>query len=357
MSIWKKLDKITIVYECYRHQNNKIPTAFVVETGNDAQLKTAINWARGWDHDITPEMVTIENKDFSFEIISSAGNSYNGGKLSFWMCRIKKDGIKTFDVGINVNLLVDTIRESTLVNGKMQNKVFFAKLDGNLGVLHEDMQEYQQFIKDQTLRDNVKNGKKTTKWQPGWTYQSLSETVVMHGYYPQIVKNTSKYYNGLYPTVTQLDFNAKDKPVFCTYREEHSYSELINHLCCEIGYAVHDKCSSRITGKQVFVIEENYYNNMEKEMLDATRDMFVNSKYHIDDIVIYAFMMFKINPYTTIKILQLTVDLFDITEVLDFLKDRYVFINYNGQEYICAGYKAYYQKLLEIAQEELRRKN
>lgn len=353
MSAWKKLDKVTIVYECY--QDNKTPTAFVVETGNDAQLKTAINWAKHWHHDITPEMVTTENKDFSFEIISSAGNSYNGGKLSFWMCRIKKEGIKTFDVGINANLLVDTIRESTLINGKIQNKVFFARLDGNLGVLHENMQEYQQFIKDQTLRDNVKNGKKTTKWQPGWTYQALTETSVMYGYYPQIVKNTDRYYNGIYPTVTQLDFNAKDKPVFYTYNEKQNYSELIKCLCCGMSYAFHDKCPSRVIGKQIFVIEKDYYNNMEKELLNATKNIFTNFVYDIKEIPIYAFMMFKINPYTTIKILQLAIDLFDIVEIPKFYKERCVFINYDGQEYFCAEYKAYYQMLLEIAQKELKK--
>lgn len=118
MNAWKKMDKIIIVYKLY---SNK---AFVVDIDNENQISIAIHWAVGYDQKTKPKMIETENKDFSFEIIDSADNSYNGGKLSFWMCRIEKDGIEPFEVGINADLLVDMIRESTLINGKAQEKVF-----------------------------------------------------------------------------------------------------------------------------------------------------------------------------------------------------------------------------------------
>lgn len=350
MNAWKKMDKIIIVYKLY---SNK---AFVVDIDNENQISIAIHWAVGYDQKTKPKMIETENKDFSFEIIDSADNSYNGGKLSFWMCRIEKDGIEPFEVGINADLLVDMIRESTLINGKAQEKVFFARQGGNLGVLHENMSEYQQFVKDQILRDNIKKGKKISKWQAGWTYQSLTETAIMFGHYPQIAKKFDKWNNlgvettrlSNYIDVIRLDFDAKDKPVYCRCSDGDSYTTLVERLCKEIDYSFNDKCPARVPGKQVFNIGENYYEVLKKIMLDTTEIIFKQSPYYILNIPIYAFMVFNVNPEITHSILSYAFTLCNI--LIDKYNIKNIIIEYKNQEYLCNGYKELFQKLLEIAE-------
>ena len=353
MSIWKKLDKVTIVYKNKYYSDDLL--GYIVETGNKSQLKSAISWAG-----INPKIVETENEGFSFEIISSAGGSSCGGKLSFWTCRIEKNGIEPFYVGINADLLVEMIRESTLINGKTQEKVFFARQGGNLGVLHENMEEYRQFIKDQEFRKTIKAGKKTSKWQAGWTYQTLTESDIMFGYYPRIA--TTKYereYKGYMPIscakVTTLDFDAKEKPVYYRYNDGDTYNDIVENLCKPFN-VFHDKCPNRMTGTQIFTIGEDYFNLFEKELLNVTKKFFAEQYYYMGYIADYAFMPFKIDPNITIHILELVVSLFtDTTE--DKLKEwgntsPTLVIKHKNQEYCYKKYKDYYQKLLDIAREE-----
>ena len=52
---------------------------------------------------------------------------------------MEKNGIKPFAVGINADILCDLILETVMNKGKTDEKVFFARKNGQLGVLHENM--------------------------------------------------------------------------------------------------------------------------------------------------------------------------------------------------------------------------
>lgn len=218
------------------------------------------------------------------------------------------------------------------------------------------MSEYQQFVKDQILRDNIKKGKKISKWQAGWTYQSLTETAIMFGHYPQIAKKFDKWNNlgvettrlSNYIDVIRLDFDAKDKPVYCRCSDGDSYTTLVERLCKEIDYSFNDKCPARVPGKQVFNIGENYYEVLKKIMLDTTEIIFKQSPYYILNIPIYAFMVFNVNPEITHSILSYAFTLCNI--LIDKYNIKNIIIEYKNQEYLCNGYKELFQKLLEIAE-------
>ena len=90
-SLWNLYDEIILV--CKKTEKNNYYKAYVVNPNNKTQLETARRWATGYNkkENKTYEF-TYDNKDFKLEIISSADNSSQRGKLSFWKCLIKKEG-------------------------------------------------------------------------------------------------------------------------------------------------------------------------------------------------------------------------------------------------------------------------
>lgn len=183
--IWKELTDIDIVYSDVPGDRIEVdgvsyPKAYVVSHGDEKMMESALSWAH-FRSPSNPKVVTTKNDGFTFRIARSASSSYRSGKLSFWMCILEKDGIEPFATGINSDLLYLLIMQSTLTNGALlEDKVFFARCNGQLGVLHSQMDAYCEYQRVQSLRESVAKNK-TTRWEPGNVYATVTRRDVMMG--------------------------------------------------------------------------------------------------------------------------------------------------------------------------------
>lgn len=171
---------------------------YVADANDKNQNVTGKNWATtrreaGRDEkgyciyeDVPPTNIyTTENKDFRLAINMSAGGSSQGGKLSFWMCKITKtleDGtVIEGNIGINQEELKDLLKESTFVKGVCQEPVAFYRINGNVGICTMTGEKYQQALKDRAEDDNLKKAKKTTKWELGRVYKTKTMSSIWVG--------------------------------------------------------------------------------------------------------------------------------------------------------------------------------
>ena len=164
-------------------------TGYIVPHGDKEALEKAKDWARNREYDrekgkytIThePDVHTFENEGFTAKILQSAGGSSQGGRLSFWACEVEKDGIK-FTIGVNDAVLADLIRSSDMSNGLVKQKVMFARKAGQPGLIHEGMQSYQDATADMAHKATMKAAKKTSKWEIGGVYSSITQTAICLG--------------------------------------------------------------------------------------------------------------------------------------------------------------------------------
>ena len=113
---WRVPEKVIIVAKACRHWENGEYTidgtyqGYVVDAGNKEMLESARNWAK-WTEYVQPydrETRTyaavidhegieheFDNEGFTLTLLESADGSSQGGKLSFWNCKISK-GDKEF---------------------------------------------------------------------------------------------------------------------------------------------------------------------------------------------------------------------------------------------------------------------
>ena len=238
---WTLYDEIILVIkdEKYRYGKYEYPQAYVVNNKDKKQLNSALNWGRvkQYQYDesgkpikdekgytqyiiLEPKQVVLKNEGFTVELLDSAGSSTQGGKLSFWNCLISHEDIKCV-VGINADILLDALLQNTFINGKCKNTFSFARKSGNVGILSNNMKEYQQAIEDMQAKKNIGKGK-TTKWQIGRNYKTLTynDTYLGKVYKPLKVKSESNYvnYNYNYEIVVSEESNS------------------IKHLCIHTGH-------------------------------------------------------------------------------------------------------------------------
>lgn len=159
---------------------------YVSDANNKSTLKTGENWATTTKKvnnqyiTIEPIKIHTENKGFKLTLDSSADGSSQGGKLSFWMCKIDKDDIHG-RIGINQEELNQLFKESTFVNGVCQQDVCFYRINGNVGACVVGGERYKEFhdIKDKDIK--LSQAKKTTKWELGRVYESKTMKSVWIG--------------------------------------------------------------------------------------------------------------------------------------------------------------------------------
>jgi len=185
---WKMMDKIDVAVRT-GDENYRGFTGYVVDHGDKDALEAAKNWARTqtWDPELRkhtkthePDIHTFDNEGFTVTILNSAGGSSQGGRLSFWQCKVEKDGVE-FIIGVNDSVLADLIRSSEIKRGVVKEKVMFARKSGQPGFIHEGMQSYKEAMADTERKKTMKKAKKTTKWERGGVYQSLTLTSVCLG--------------------------------------------------------------------------------------------------------------------------------------------------------------------------------
>ena len=280
---WNLYDKVIIVGKartvwnrdkyCWETQEG-IQQGYIVDSKNKKQLENAERWAETVRYEYNKELGrseavetvkgtvdTFDNDGFEIELLESADGSSQGGKLSFWNCKISKDG-KTWIVGINADLLLRALCSCTWEKGKCLEPVMFARCKGGVGVLTKSSPEYQQAQADMQTKATLSKGK-TTKYQLGHTYETITESDIYFGkiycWYEPIYKNSSTryYYNEL------VGFRLLDKPVAKELligtkswarnsEPETKASDIIcvDQISHDVSYK--DKCPSRKEGATVF---------------------------------------------------------------------------------------------------------
>ena len=185
---WKLFEKVIICAKPWRRWiSNEYKTdgtlqGYLVEPGNKKQLESAKNWAAWteygpydhekhqyeWKKEHPAEIYEFDNEDFTLELLDSADGSSQGGKLSFWNCKISK-GDKTFVIGIAADLLLDVLKTHTVINGIVQGPLMFARCKGGVGMLSTDMEAYKEALVDMQTKATMSKGK-TSKHKVGKVY-------------------------------------------------------------------------------------------------------------------------------------------------------------------------------------------
>ena len=196
---WKLFDKVTIVarkilaydYKTGETTDTGNVQGYLVDPTNKKQLEAARNWGTTYkniyqevdgklkyvDREIIePEEYTYDNDGFTLELHNSAEGSSQGGKLSFWNCWITApDGTK-FLIGIAADLLLDVLKNNTVINGVVQEKLLFARRDGGVGMLSKNMNSYQNAIKE--LDEGLKFEKGDVKPKGSGVYSYMVDSTI-----------------------------------------------------------------------------------------------------------------------------------------------------------------------------------
>lgn len=170
---YKIPSKIKIVRSNWKYEN--MDQGFIVDPDTKGQLETALNWAAGYNdekrEEVKKNIIETDNEGFEVEFLKPAGGSSQGGKLSFWDCKITKDDI-SYIVGINQDLLLELIKSATIIKGKVQEKCLFVKQRGNTGIIIKDSEIYRACMKEIETKNKLQNLKKTTNWEKGYYYNT-----------------------------------------------------------------------------------------------------------------------------------------------------------------------------------------
>ena len=214
---WKIPDNVIIVAKEQRDwvdgryiTTNKYQ-GYVVDANDRKMLESAHNWACWTEHVQPYDPITrtyadtiehkgiefhFANEGFTLELLDSAGGSSQGGKLSFWNCKISKDG-NEFIVGIASDYLLEILLYNDFIKGVCQETLSFARCKGGVGLTTKNMPIYQQFLADEEKRATV-NKSKTKKREPGHLYSTLTCGYVYFGtyyrWYEPVYKEGYHYY-------------------------------------------------------------------------------------------------------------------------------------------------------------------
>lgn len=220
---WKLMEKLDVAVKTVPlDMSYKQFTGYVVEHGDKDALEKAKEWARYREYDYEkkeytkthePKVYTFDNEGFTATILDSAGGSSQGGRLSFWRCEVEKDGVK-FIIGVNDAILADLIKNSDISNGKIKQKLIFARKGGQPGLIHEKMEAYADATADMKHKADMKAMKKTNKWELGGVYSSITMTDICLGPMLDTMQEVpDPQYAGWYPRTKLV---SRDKPIEVT---------------------------------------------------------------------------------------------------------------------------------------------
>lgn len=221
---WKMMDKVGVAV-CSQKQETwrgkETFDGYIFEADDEKARKTAEDWATRYDNKYDNDKETIvhapnvhifDNSGFTVTILDSAGGSSQGGRLSFWKCKVEKDGVE-FIVGVNDAILADLIRNSDMEKGKVKQGLMFVRKGGQPGFIHEGMDAYAEAIKDKNHKEAMKSAKKTTKWEIGGVYATITQKSICIGevwdyYEEKEVQDNGYWYNRSRRTLVK-----REKPV------------------------------------------------------------------------------------------------------------------------------------------------
>jgi hypothetical protein len=295
---WKMMDQVGAAV-CSRKpetwRGKEQFDGYIFEAKDENARKSAEDWARRYDNQYDrdketivyePDVYIFENKGFAVTILDSAGGSSQGGRLSFWKCKVEKDGIE-FTVGVNDAILADLIRNSDIEKGTVKQKVMFARRGGQPGFIHEGMESYKEAVADMAHKAEMKKAKKTKKWEAGGVYQTVTQTDVCLG---EVWDTMEEYevtsdtgYWGRTRTKTNLRKAETPKKVYAwtylsNYRHKEGIPETFNEfLKEELGYTVWFSAGippARAKTRQLEVTEEDL--KLVDKILAAREDSITN---------------------------------------------------------------------------------
>lgn len=251
---WKMMDKVGVAV-CSEKQEtwHGVETfdGYIFEVGDESARESAVKWATRYENrydkdketiEIEPVVHEFDNEGFTVTILDSAGDSSQGGRLSFWKCKVEKDGVE-FIVGVNDAILADLIRNSDMEKGKVKQGLMFVRKGGQPGFIHEGMDAYAEAVKDKNHKEAMKKAKKTKKWEAGGVYQTITQTDVcfcevwdtMEEVELEYKSSTWPYYNR-----TQTKLVKREKPIkvyawsyLSNYRHKEGIPETFNEFLKE----------------------------------------------------------------------------------------------------------------------------
>lgn len=154
-----------------------IPKGYIVDPVNSNALNSAREWAKrnsdfntfGTSRYIEPFEFYTKNEGFKLKFFECANASCQGGKLSFWNCLIEKQDMKAV-VGIDQSGILSLLKQSTIVNGEVQESLSLSTSTSTATAIHPNMVEWAK-TKQSIANEYASKGlKKTSKWEVGKTY-------------------------------------------------------------------------------------------------------------------------------------------------------------------------------------------
>lgn len=298
---WKLFDKVAIIakeeaVDKERYKNTwyygkyTIPQAYICDASDKKMIETGSNWAKWseWSYEDNdgkrtfkeviehqPVITILDNKDFTLEVLDSANNSSQGGKLSFWNCKIT-NGNQSWAVGINSDYLLEIIKCNNFVNGVCQTPLFFARCKGGVGMLSSNMPSYEQALKDIERRNVMRKGK-TSKRIEGHLYSTTTISDVylgkVYSHYEPIYENRGRFVSDVL-----VGFKRREKPL-CLYWHEPLYDYLKNPRTKRSDYKdnfyIYDNNTTtpaRVDGGKVIELDMSV-----EEILDYNIDSVIDS--------------------------------------------------------------------------------
>jgi len=166
------------VIESTHREKDELPLAYVCNADKEDQISNGKMWA-GDCKDNKSIIHYFDNDEFTLEIVACPENSSQGGKLSFWICKITTKDNYSFCTNINSLLLEYLLKECDFKKGVCQDKVFFVRNKSQLGLITKNGELYQQLLASDYMRDNPKA--KTDKYVPGDIVETLRDKYIYHG--------------------------------------------------------------------------------------------------------------------------------------------------------------------------------
>lgn len=135
-------------------KDKAIAVGYVVFNENKKAIENAEKYALqrsryGFGCTKNPTKHTLDgDTPFKLKILTSADDSSQSGKLSFWMCEIWNDELG-IDVAINIHaqILCRLLLESTFINGVCQDDVVLVKMASQLGAVAVNSKSHKNAIR------------------------------------------------------------------------------------------------------------------------------------------------------------------------------------------------------------------
>lgn len=294
--MWKTTDKVKIVYrnkDRYSYRDYKYKQAYVVTA--DTQLDAALRWA-GTD----AKVVETENKDFILSLGYAPGYSTNGGKLSFCNCIIEKEGLETFIVGINTEFLIGMLLDATMIKGKVNESIIFAKDNGNLGAIVVGSKQYNELVSDEAKRTKMSSSKKTKNWIPGSVYSTLTQDDLYIGEFRDVVevgtKRTDKYSDTL-----DLVFNKESSNKQFTSSCYEDSKDISKEIYDGLMFGSFESCPARTCTAEVIPYNSNYMNTIKEKFFNYIKENSNKGKFYSATITLEIIFRFYDNDVEFVK--------------------------------------------------------